>query len=60
MAVLIAVGTMNLGWMIALAVLILLEKNAPQGHRIAVFAAFVFGVLGTTLIIHPSSLTTLT
>jgi len=60
MAVLVAVGTMNLAWMAALAVLILLEKNAPHGERIAVVAAVVFGVLGVTLIVHPSSLTTLT
>jgi len=60
MAVLVAVGTMNLAWMAALAVLILLEKNAPHGERIAVVAAVVFGVLGVALIVHPSSLTTLT
>jgi predicted metal-binding membrane protein len=36
MVVLVAVGTMNLAWMAGLALLILLEKNAPHGERIAV------------------------
>jgi predicted metal-binding membrane protein len=58
MAVLVAVGTMNLAWMAGLALLILLEKNAPQGERIAVAAAAVFAVLGVVLLVHPSTLTT--
>jgi predicted metal-binding membrane protein len=60
MAVLVAVGTMNLGWMAALALLILLEKNAPQGERIAVAAAVVLFTLGAVLVVHPSTLTALT
>lgn len=60
MAVLVAVGTMNLGWMAALAVLILLEKNAPHGARIAVAAAVVLFGLGAVLVVHPSTLTALT
>jgi predicted metal-binding membrane protein len=60
MAVLIAVGTMNVTWMAGLALLILLEKNAPHGERIAVAAAAVFVTLGVVLIVHPSTLTTLT
>lgn len=60
MAVLIAVGTMNLMWMAGLALLILLEKNARHGQRIAVAAAAVFVVLGTVLIVQPSTLPTLT
>ena len=60
MAVLVAVGTMNLEWMAALAVLILLEKNAPYGERIAVAAAVVLFTLGAVLVVHPSTLTALT
>jgi predicted metal-binding membrane protein len=60
MAVLVAVGTMNVAWMAALAVLILLEKNARHGERIAIVAAVVFVALGTVLILQPSTLTTVT
>jgi predicted metal-binding membrane protein len=58
--VLVAVGTMNLGWMAGLTVLILLEKNAPYGERIAVAAAVVLFTLGAALVVHPSMLTALT
>jgi predicted metal-binding membrane protein len=60
MAVLVALGTMNLGWMLALALLILLEKNAPAGQRIAQAAAAVFAAIGVLLILHPETITTLT
>ena len=60
MAVLVAVGTMNLGWMAALALLILLEKNAPYGERIAVAAGVLLFTLGAVLVVHPSTLTALT
>ena len=60
MAVLVAVGTMNLGWMAALALLILLEKNAPHGERIAVVAAVGLFTLGAVLVVHPSTLTAVT
>ena len=60
MAVLVAVGTMNVAWMAGLALLILLEKNAPHGERMAVAAAVLFVVLGVVLVVHPSTLTTLT
>jgi predicted metal-binding membrane protein len=60
MAVLVAVGTMSLVWMAGLALVILLEKNAPQGERIAVVVAMVFVALGALLIAHPSTLTTVT
>ena len=60
MAVLVAMGTMNVAWMVGLALLILLEKNAPHGERIAVAAAAVFVTLGAVLVVHPSTLTTLT
>jgi predicted metal-binding membrane protein len=60
MAVLVAVGTMNLAWMLALAGLILVEKNAPGGERLAFAAAVVLVALGTLLLIYPATFTTLT
>jgi predicted metal-binding membrane protein len=51
---------MNVAWMVGLALLILLEKNAPHGERIAVAAAAVFVTLGAVLVVDPSTLTTLT
>lgn len=60
MAVLVAVGTMNLAWMAALAVLIMIEKNAPFGERAATAAAGVFALGGALLLFRPETLTTLT
>lgn len=60
MAVLVAVGTMNLAWMAALAVLILVEKNAPLGERVARLAAGAFVGLGVVLLARPETLTALT
>ena len=60
MAILVALGTMNLAWMAALALLILLEKNARAGERIAQLAAVAFAVTGVTLLLRPETLTALT
>ena len=60
MAVLVAVGTMNLAWMAALALLIMIEKNAPAGERAAAVAAAVLVVAGALLLVRPETLTTLT
>ncbi len=60
MAVLVAFGTMNLVWMAGLALLILLEKNAPAGERAAQFAAVAFVGLGVALLLRPETLTALT
>ncbi len=60
MAVLVAVGTMNLAWMAALALLILIEKNAPAGEHAARVAAVVFALAGIALISRPETLTGLT
>lgn len=60
MAVLVAVGTMNLAWMAGLALFILLEKNAPIGERVAQAGAVVFVAFGIALLIRPENLTTLT
>ncbi|MBW3615258.1 MAG: DUF2182 domain-containing protein [Actinobacteria bacterium] len=60
MAVLVALGTMNLAWMAALALLILVEKNAPAGERAAQFAAAALAVAGVVLLARPETLSTLT
>lgn len=60
MAVLVALGTMNLVWMGILAALILLEKNAPVGEGIARLAAIGFLVLGAALLLRPDTLIALT
>ncbi len=60
MAVLVAMGTMSVGWMAGLALLILLEKNAPRGERIAIAAAVAFAALGALLLVHPTTMTALT
>jgi predicted metal-binding membrane protein len=60
MAVLIALGTMNLAWMLGLACLILLEKNAPSGERIAKGGAVLLAVTGLMLLIRPETLSALT
>jgi predicted metal-binding membrane protein len=54
MAILIAFGTMQLGVMVALAVLILLEKDAPFGEQLARAAAVAFLIAGAALLLHPS------
>lgn len=59
MAVLVALGTMNLVWMAGLALLILVEKNASAGERVAQLAAAFFVGLGVALLIRPETLTTL-
>ncbi len=60
MAVLVAVGTMNLAWMAGLALVILVEKNASFGERAAQIVAVAFVVLGIGLIVRPDMLTTIT
>lgn len=60
MAVLVAMGTMNLAWMIGLTVLIVLEKNAPWGEAVAKMAAGLFVAVGVALIAYPPLLTRLT
>lgn len=60
MAVLVAMGTMNLAWMAALALLILIEKNSPAGERAATAAAGLFAIVGALLLARPETLTILT
>ncbi len=60
MAVLVAMGTMNLAWMAVLAGLIFFEKNAAWGERLATVGAGAFAVLGIGLLLHPQSISYLT
>lgn len=60
MAVLVAVGTMHIGWMAALTVVIFVEKVMPRGETFAAIAAVAFAVIGAVLLIDPSRITTIT
>jgi predicted metal-binding membrane protein len=60
MAILIALGTMQLVWMIALAGLIFVEKVSPIGEQIARLTAGAFIALGVLLIVHPAVFSTIT
>jgi len=60
MAILVAVGTMQLAWMVALAALIFVEKVTPIGEYVATLAAVAFSVFGVVLVIYPASLSRLT
>jgi len=60
MAILVVLGTMQLAWMIILAVLIFIEKVTPVGEQFARVAAAAFVALGIILIIHPDFLSRLT
>jgi len=53
MVVLIAFGTMQLAWMVALAVVIWLEKLAPFGDRLRLLTAAMLVALGVALLVHP-------
>lgn len=57
MVVLIAFGTMQLAWMLALAVIIWLEKVAPFGDQLRRLTAAIFVVLGVALLAHPTFVT---
>lgn len=59
-AVLVALGTMNLLWMALFTALIVLEKQAPHGERIAVAGAAALALAGAVLIADPSMLVHLT
>jgi predicted metal-binding membrane protein len=54
MAILISFGTMQIAVMVAVAILILLEKDAPFGELVARVAAVAFVILGVALLARPS------
>lgn len=60
MAVLVAVGTMHIAWMAALAVVIFVEKVLPRGDTFAAVAAVAFAAIGIVLLIDPSTITAIT
>lgn len=53
MLVLIAFGTMQLAWMLVLAVVIWLEKVTPFGDQLRRLTAVMFIALGVVLLVHP-------
>ena len=59
-AVLVALGTMDLLWMVLLTALIILEKNTPRGELIAVAGGAALALLGVLLVAEPSILFHLT
>ncbi|GAB3216724.1 DUF2182 domain-containing protein [Mycolicibacterium hippocampi] len=59
MAVLIAFGTMQLVWMLVLAVAIVLEKIAPFGEQLARASGAALLVLGVVLLAQPAFVTRL-
>ena len=60
MSILVALGTMQLAWIIILALLIYLEKVSANGELIARGTAAVFIGLGVGLLLHPALLSRLT
>ena len=55
-AVLVAVGTMSIGWMLGLTLLIVLERNFPGGERIALAGAVTLAAVGLYLLLEPASI----
>src|SRR5574337_358682 len=51
---LIAFGTMQLAWMLALTVVIWLEKVTPVGDRLTRVTAAMLVALGVVLLVHPT------
>jgi predicted metal-binding membrane protein len=51
---LIALGTMQLAWMIAFSLVIWLERIAPLGDRLTRVTAGMLVVLGVALLVHPA------
>ncbi|WP_246540730.1 DUF2182 domain-containing protein [Mycobacterium spongiae] len=59
MLLLITVGTMQLAWMLALTVVIWLEKVAPFSDQLRRVTAAILVVLGVALLVHPTFVTRL-
>lgn len=60
MAILVALGTMQLTWMVIIATLIFLEKLIPRGGWLTRSTALAFMVMGFSLLLHPALLGRLT
>jgi predicted metal-binding membrane protein len=59
MLILVALGTMQLTWMIILAALIYVEKVSRRGELVARWTAVAFGGLGLSLLLNPALLSRL-
>ncbi len=59
-AMLVAVGTMNIAWMLGLTVLIALEKTSRRGEQAALFAGAALVVLGAVVLISPAVINAMT
>lgn len=53
MLLLIAFGTMELAWMLALSIVIWLEKSTPFGDQLRRLTAAALVLLGVALLVHP-------
>ena len=60
MAILVAMGTMHLAWMVLLAAVIFVEKTFPRGEAFATAVAVVTAAIGLWLLIDPMIISTLT
>ena len=58
--VLVAVGTMNIGWMLVVTALIVTEKMFRHGERVATIAGVAFLILGTVLLASPGAINFIT
>jgi len=58
--VLVAVGTMNIGWMLVVTALIATEKMFRHGARVATIAGVAFLILGTVLLASPGAINFIT
>jgi predicted metal-binding membrane protein len=59
-AVLVALGTMNIGWMLILTALIVAEKTIPVGEKVSRVAGGLSLVFGVVLLLSPRCLATIT
>lgn len=59
-ALLVAVGTMNIGWMLVLTALIVTEKSFGHGERVAIVAGAAFVILGIVLLASPGTIESIT
>lgn len=55
--VLVAVGTMNIGWMLILTALIITEKVFRHGESVAALGGVAFLILGAVLLVSPGVIT---
>lgn len=59
-ALLVALGTMNIGWMLILTALIVAEKVTRHGERAALIAGTAFVAIGAVLLLSPGGIRVIT